>query len=96
MMTTTALYPWEVAAVVADEQAEAEALADATHSAWIWSVANDPTDPATMSEADFLHFVVDQLASGEQAATVTLGDADLAAIDEEAIGADFCRQPFLY
>lgn len=53
-------------------------------------------EPGAMSEADFLAFTLQQLRTGDQAPTVHFSDAALAALEDEQIGEEFSRTPFLY
>ena len=53
-------------------------------------------DVEAMSEWEFVEYTLQQLAAGERQATVLLSDEALAAIEDEAIGEDFSRSPFLY
>lgn len=53
-------------------------------------------DPAAMSEADFLAFTLQHLRTGDRAPDVHLSDAALAALEDEQIGEEFSRMPFLY
>lgn len=50
----------------------------------------------TMSELDFMEYTFQQLQSGDQKPTVTFSAETLAAIEDEQIGEEFARQPFLY
>ena len=58
--------------------------------------AADAVDLADLSEGEFLAAICVQLASGQRTPTVRLSDADLAAMEAEAIGEHFSRYPFLY
>lgn len=49
-----------------------------------------------MSEGEFMEYVLEQLRNGQRQPYSTLTDADLEAIEEEHIGEDFSRYPFLY
>ena len=50
----------------------------------------------TMSELDFMDYILTQLLTGERQPLVSLTDVILAAIEEEHIGEHFSRYPFLY
>ncbi|TXH52978.1 MAG: hypothetical protein E6Q97_14225 [Desulfurellales bacterium] len=106
-----ALYPWESIADVEREQAEAEIFADGEFRQWLEAllvdmeleielgpVHNQPQQDLTagMGELEFMAYTLGQLSNGDQPPTVAWSDEALAAIEDEPIGADFCRQPWLY
>lgn len=49
-----------------------------------------------MSEVDFMNHILDQVEAGTRLPTVRFNDDELQALDDEAIGEDFARHPFLY
>lgn len=49
-----------------------------------------------MSEIDFMNHMLDQVEAGTRLPTVRFSEDELQALDEEAIGEDFARHPFLY
>ena len=49
-----------------------------------------------MEEGTYMEYVLEQLRNGQRQPYSTLTDADLEAIEEEHIGEDFSRYPFLY
>jgi len=49
-----------------------------------------------MSELDFMEYTFQQLQSGDQKPAVTFSAETLAAMEDEQIGEEFARQPFLY
>ncbi len=49
-----------------------------------------------MGELDFMEYTFQQLHSGDQKPTVTFSAEALAAMEDEQIGEEFARQPFLY
>jgi hypothetical protein len=55
-----------------------------------------PVDPEAMSEWEFVEYTLQQLAVGEQHVTAPFSDEALAAMEEERIGEEFARYPFLY
>lgn len=110
-MAALAIYPWQDIDVAVREQAEAEILADAEFQQWfdgLWAgmeqaielgpVHDQPQpDPtAGMGELEFMAYTLSCLRSGEQQPAVVWSDATLAEIEDEPIGADFCRQPWMY
>jgi len=58
--------------------------------------ATEPPAPAQMSELEFMEYAHQQLCAGTVRPTVHLTDVALAETEDEHIGADFCRQPYLY
>lgn len=57
-----------------------------------------PTQVCTenMSEAEFMEFILEELDANQQPAYARLTAADLAAMEEEAVGAHLSQHPFLY
>lgn len=53
-------------------------------------------DPAVMGEGEYMDYVLERLRSGKAQPYAKLTDDDLETIEEEHIGAEFCRCPFLY
>ena len=49
-----------------------------------------------MSEAEFMDFTLTQLRHGNGVAVSQYNGEALAAMEEEQIGEDFARRPFLY
>lgn len=49
-----------------------------------------------MSEGEFMDYVLEQMHLGHRQPFSRLTAAELAAIEEEQIGAEFSRYPFLY
>lgn len=49
-----------------------------------------------MSELDFMEYTFQQLQNGDQKPTVTFSAEALAVMEDEPIGEEFARQPFLY
>lgn len=49
-----------------------------------------------MSELDFMEYTLQQLKHGEHEPLVKFSEEALAAIEDEPIGEEFSRQPFLY
>lgn len=49
-----------------------------------------------MGELDFMEYTFQQLQNGDQKPTVTFNAEALAAMEDEQIGEEFARQPFLY
>ena len=49
-----------------------------------------------MGELDFMEYTFQQLQNGDQKPTVTFSAEALAAMEDEQIGEEFARQPFLY
>jgi hypothetical protein len=49
-----------------------------------------------MSEGEYMTYVLEQVRTGKAQPYARLTDADLEAIEEEHIGEDFSRYPFLY
>lgn len=60
------------------------------------TAATAAVDTDAMSEWEFVEYTLQQMAAGEQQATIPFSDEELAAIEEEVIGAEFSRYPFLY
>lgn len=58
--------------------------------------ATEPHAPVQMSEIEFLEYTYRHLRTGTVSPTVHLTDAALCAMEDEHIGADFCRRPYLY
>lgn len=52
--------------------------------------------PEQMSELDFMEYTFQQLQTGAQKSTVTFSEEVLTAMENEPIGEEFMRQPFLY
>jgi hypothetical protein len=50
----------------------------------------------SLSEGEFMDYVLNELCTGKRQPYAKLTDADLEAIEEEPIGEDFSRYPFLY
>lgn len=111
MMIEIALYPWQEVDGVVRELAEAEILLDAEYQAWLDEFFADmeqaielgpvrdqpqPDPTASMGELEFMEYTLSRLRSGEQQPAVVWSDAVLAEIEDEVIGADFCRQPWMY
>jgi hypothetical protein len=69
-------------------QAEREQAATPAPSATV--------DPASMSEWEFVAYTLQQQATGTEQPTVSLSAEALAAIEEEQIGEELSRYPFLY
>jgi hypothetical protein len=53
-------------------------------------------DPARMSEWEFVAYTLQQQATGAEQPTVSLSAEAVAAIEEEQIGEELSRYPFLY
>ncbi len=53
-------------------------------------------DPASMSEWEFVAYTLQQQATGTEKPTVSLSAEALVAIEEEQIGEELSRYPFLY
>lgn len=49
-----------------------------------------------MGELEFMEYTFQQLHSGDQKPTVTFSEEALAVMEDEQIGEEFGRQPFLY
>ncbi|MEZ4730936.1 MAG: hypothetical protein R3E79_27765 [Caldilineaceae bacterium] len=49
-----------------------------------------------MSELEFMEYTMQQLSNGVAEPSVRFSPEDLAAMEEEQIGEDFARHPFLY
>lgn len=95
------LYPWEEVDGVVRELAEAEILLDAEYQSWLDEILAEMEQPqpdptAGMGELQFMAYTLSRLRSGGQQPAVVWSDAVLAEIEDEVIGADFCRQPWMY
>ncbi len=51
---------------------------------------------AMMGELAFMEYILEQLLTGERRAEVRFTEEEREAIEEEQIGEDFLRHPFLY
>lgn len=49
-----------------------------------------------LSEGEYMDYVLAQIRLGQRQPYSRLTDADLEAMEEEHIGEEFCRYPFLY
>lgn len=49
-----------------------------------------------LSEGEYMDYVLEQLRTGQSQAYSTFTDADLEAVEEEHVGEEFARYPFLY
>jgi hypothetical protein len=54
------------------------------------------TPVADMSEAEFMDYVLDQIDQGRSPGYARITAAQLAAMDDEEIGAHFSQHPYLY
>ncbi|MCB0064027.1 MAG: hypothetical protein KDE19_18015 [Caldilineaceae bacterium] len=60
------------------------------------SAAATEVDTDAMSEWEFVEYTLQQLATSAQETTVQFSEEALATMEEEAIGEEFSRYPFLY
>lgn len=98
-ITMPAPLPWETIDEVNRQQIEEEILSDAEYGDWLDGLFADDeqTDPtASMGELEFLDYAVTALATGRAPKTLSFTDEMLSDFESEHIGADFCRQPYLY
>lgn len=76
-MTTLALFPWEDIDMVVRAQAEAEIWSDAEYQQWLDELLAD--DVATMSEAEYMTYLADQLEAQPAAETLSFAEETLRA-----------------
>lgn len=58
--------------------------------------AEAAVETEAMSEGEFLTYTLQQLRMGEAEPTLRLSAAEVASFEDEQIGAEFSRYPFLY
>lgn len=93
-MTTLALFPWEDVDAAVRERAELEIWSDAEYQQWLDELLAVPVEE--MGELEFMVMMADQLEAQIAPKMLILSDEMLSEIEDERIGFDFCRQPFLY
>lgn len=94
IVADVALFPWEDIDMAVREQAEQEIWSDAEYQQWLDALLAVPVEE--MGELEFMAHMADQLEAQIAPKTLSLTEEMLSEIEAEDIGADFCRQPFLY
>lgn len=86
-------YPWETAADVERERAEAEILADVEFAQWLNEVYAEP-DVEEMGELEFLAYMADQLEARPAAKMLSLAEQTLMMVGWELLP-DWQREDYV-